>query len=449
MAFMLDKQELKPGLIIFRRSDVKHRDWYCRLKIPNVDRYKTVSLKTTDVVAARTKAFDEEMDLRFKVKHAMPIFDKTFGQVAKEYADFQKQRADAGEISRKRWQTEDGYIKKQLVPYCGNDQITKVGETRWKGYPLWRRGNGEGRGTDKRVSDWTIRGEMATFRSVMLFASAKKYTPESTKVFSLRTLKLGKPRGEAFTLEEYRVLYTHARKWVKAAEDKQTKWYREMFQKFMLCMTNMGLRPPEARNLRWRDIGQPMTGKDGRPFVPVSVRGKGKYRTLVAPITVAGYLDDIKNLSKGKTGPDDFVFTTYDGSQAKTLYASLLNDILGEKQTNLLYSSSGKRRSTYSFRHTYATFRLMYGTDVYILAQQMGTSVDMIEDYYGHIEAVRNPDLVLKGVPGWEATEEGPGEEASGVNADAAGTKAKPGKAKRQGKALPTAGKASRSTRRR
>jgi integrase len=89
----------------------------------------------------------------------------------------------------------------------------------------------------------------------------------------------------------------------------------------------------------------------------------------------------------------------------------------------------------------------MYGTDVFILARQMGTSVEMIEDYYGHVEPVKNPDLILKGIPGWE-TPEGTGEEASGVNAHTAGGKAKPGKAKRQGKALPTAGKASRSTRR-
>src|ERR1051326_6485605 len=109
MAFMLDKQELKPGLIIFRRSDVKHRNWYCRLKIPNVDRYKTIALETADIHDAKDKACDEDAELRFKVKHQMPVFDKSFSQVAKEYSDFQKQRAEAGEITLKRWKTEEGY----------------------------------------------------------------------------------------------------------------------------------------------------------------------------------------------------------------------------------------------------------------------------------------------------------------------------------------------------
>jgi len=440
---MVNKQELKPGLVVFQRSDVTHKEWHCRIKVPDQDRYKLFSLRTTDLNAARDMAFKHETRMHIKLEEGMPIFERSFSQVAKEYSDFQKQRATAGEITMKRWQTEDGYIRTQLNPYAGNTQIALIGAEKWRAYPLWRRSNGKGRGSDKRVSDWTIRAELAVFRSVMLFASRKKYTSGNAADFNMRHLKLGKPRGEAFTPEEYRTLYTYARKWVKKAENKKAQWYRQMFQKFMLCMTNMGLRPPEARNLRWRDIGQPRTGKDGKPFVPISVRGKGKHRILVAPITVATYLEDIRNISKA-TAPDDFVFTTYDGKPAETLYASLLDDILSEKETKLLYGASGKRRSTYSFRHTYATFRLMHGTDVYILAQQMGTSVEMIEAYYGHVEAVRNPDLILKGVPGWEAADDSPGESASGVNADAARAKQKP----RRGKDLPKAGKASRSTRR-
>jgi hypothetical protein len=35
IAFLIDTQELKPGLVIFRRADVKHRNWYCRVKLPS------------------------------------------------------------------------------------------------------------------------------------------------------------------------------------------------------------------------------------------------------------------------------------------------------------------------------------------------------------------------------------------------------------------------------
>ena len=38
MAFIVNTQELKPGLILFRRTDVKHHNWYCRIRLPNAER---------------------------------------------------------------------------------------------------------------------------------------------------------------------------------------------------------------------------------------------------------------------------------------------------------------------------------------------------------------------------------------------------------------------------
>ncbi len=244
MAHLLDKEELKPGLIIFRRSDVKHRNWYCRLKIPEVDRYKTISLETHDINAARDKAFDEDAELRFKLKHQMPVFDRAFSDVSKEYSDFQKQRAGAGEITHKRWQTEDGYIRNQLNRYVGKEQITLVGENHWKGYPMWRQSNSKGR-LAERVSDWTVRSEMATLRSVMRFAKSKKYITDLDP-FQAR-LKLGKPRREAFTPQEYRKLHTFGRSWIKEARwFDMHSWYRTIAYNFILIMSNTGMRPPEA-----------------------------------------------------------------------------------------------------------------------------------------------------------------------------------------------------------
>jgi len=107
MAFLVDTQELKPGLIIFRRADVKHRNWYCRIKLPHGDRYKSVSLKTADIDAARERAFDQDADLRFRIKHDVPIFNRPFSQIAQDYADLQKDRVEAGQIAHKRWELVD------------------------------------------------------------------------------------------------------------------------------------------------------------------------------------------------------------------------------------------------------------------------------------------------------------------------------------------------------
>jgi hypothetical protein len=79
----------------------------------------------------------------------------------------------------------------------------------------------------------------------------------------------------------------------------------------------------------------------------------------------------------------------------------MIEDLLIEAK--LRDGPSGVPRSTYCFRHTYATFRLGEGVDVYFLAEQMGTSVKMIEDHYGHVNTIKHADLVLQGMGGWDA----------------------------------------------
>src|SRR5208282_4182284 len=190
MAFLTDVQELKPGLIIFRRTDVKHRNWYCRVRIPKDDAatpdiianpYKTISLGTPDNHEARSKAFDHDAEIRFKVKHQVPIFSKTFAEVAKEHVDSQKSLADSGQITINRYKTVEVYVRLHLIPYVGHLQITMVGEDRWKSYPAWRRQhtkitNKHGKEIDGgTVTDTTIRHELKTFRSIMLLAAEKQY----------------------------------------------------------------------------------------------------------------------------------------------------------------------------------------------------------------------------------------------------------------------------------
>jgi integrase len=143
----------------------------------------------------------------------------------------------------------------------------------------------------------------------------------------------------------------------------------------------------------------PAKDREGREIVVLFVQGKGKSRKLVAPKSVGDYLERIQAISKA-TEPDDRVFTNVTGKPAKTLYSSLIADLLNEAK--LREGTQGVPRSTYCFRHTYATLRLQEGVDVYFLAEQMGTSVHMIESHYGHVNTIKHADRVLQGMAGWE-----------------------------------------------
>ena len=206
-------------------------------------------------------------------------------------------------------------------------------------------------------------------------------------------------RRDEFTLEEYRKLHTVGRKWIGEADKPSSIWYRTVTYNMILIACNTGMRPVEMKNLRWRDI-MPTKDRESREIVVLFVQGKDKSRKLVAPKSVGDYLERIRAISK-VTEPDDRVFTNITGKPAKTLYSS---PDCRSSETKRICAKARRafRAPPIRFRHTYATLRLQEGVDVYFLAEQMGTSVHMIESHYGHVNTIKHADRVLQGMAGWE-----------------------------------------------
>ena len=59
------------------------------------------------------------------------------------------------------------------------------------------------------------------------------------------------------------------------------------------------------------------------------------------------------------------------------------------------FAGPWKGRVPYSLRHTYATMRISEGISVFQLAANMGTSVEMIESFYGK-KRMRDPKMAKK-----------------------------------------------------
>ena len=58
-----------------------------------------------------------------------------------------------------------------------------------------------------------------------------------------------------------------------------------------------------------------------------------------------------------------------------------------------LVGSGCGRHLPYSIRHAYIAMRLMEGVSIYQLSSNVGTSIEMIENYYGHLRN-RDPNVV-------------------------------------------------------
>ena len=66
-------------------------------------------------------------------------------------------------------------------------------------------------------------------------------------------------------------------------------------------------------------------------------------------------------------------------------YRQLFSDILDEQQ--LKFDREGNRRTAYGLWHSYICLRLMEGADIYQIAKNCRTGVEMIEKFYAsHIK---------------------------------------------------------------
>ena len=76
-------------------------------------------------------------------------------------------------------------------------------------------------------------------------------------------------------------------------------------------------------------------------------------------------------------GPTDLIFPHWQREQFKTIL----------EEENLRFDRDGRPRTAYSLRHTYICLRLLEGADIYQIAKNCRTSVEMIEKYYAaHIK---------------------------------------------------------------
>jgi integrase len=140
-------------------------------------------------------------------------------------------------------------------------------------------------------------------------------------------------------------------------------------------MANTGLRPDEAARLEFRDVAIVTDEATGERILEIEVRGK---RGVGYCKSMTGAVMPFERLRKrAKPQPTDRVFR----DNQRILFNTILDEL------NLKLDRDGNRRTPYSLRHTYICLRLMEGADIYQIAKNCRTSVEMIEKFYAsHIK---------------------------------------------------------------
>ena len=125
-------------------------------------------------------------------------------------------------------------------------------------------------------------------------------------------------------------------------------------------------------------------------------RGKTGEREVVCNKGVEGCLDELRSFRSQELGhpPSDqeHVFCHASGAPVGSFKGGFQRAL---KEVGVLFASDGKKRVPYSLRHTYATMRLAEGVSVFQLAANMGTSVEMLEEFYGK-KRMRDPRMATE-----------------------------------------------------
>jgi hypothetical protein len=170
---------LKDGkLRLFKRADTKSGYWQYQVIING--RPVIRSTKTTILEDATAIAVSGFYEILVKVKHDIPIFDKTFMQIAKEFISDYKRKAEVGVKGAGRLSLIESKAKTVFPPFFKEMSITKIGTKTLDEFVLWRSDPKNGR-FGKAPTQVTINGELAIINSILKFAVINKFIPSIPK----------------------------------------------------------------------------------------------------------------------------------------------------------------------------------------------------------------------------------------------------------------------------
>jgi integrase len=357
---------------LYMRPNSPH--WQCACSIAGKQR--RTSTKEESLARAKDVARDWYLGLMGKYRAGELKEGVTFRK-ASEYFVNEYEIITQGERNKEYAESHAMRLRVHLLPFFGDKVVTEVTPGLVQEYRVHRMTSrlDKKTGLPKRPSRTTMHHEIITLRHVLKTANRHgwlPYLPDLTAPYKTS----GKIAHRAwFSPDEYKQLYKATGE--RAKNPKKERWRSacEDLHDYVLFMVNSGLRPDEAKRIEIRDIEVVTDGPDKERILHIAVRGKrgvGYCKTMagaVLPFTRMKKRHDLQ--------PTDLLFPKIQ----RELFNTLLDEL------SLKRDREGNPRTTYSLRHTYICFRLMEGADIYQIAKNCRTSVEMIEKFYAaHIK---------------------------------------------------------------
>jgi integrase len=144
-----------------------------------------------------------------------------------------------------------------------------------------------------------------------------------------------------------------------------------------IFLAGTGVRPEEAFGADWRDVDlERRVFMVRRAFAKGRLKQYGKTTGSSRSVPLrARVVRALERLPRRR----GIVFPASEGGRIE------INNWRNRLWTPSLAAAGIEHRRIYDLRHTYATWSLAAGVDIFTLARRMGTSVKMIDQTYGHL----------------------------------------------------------------
>lgn len=377
---------------LFRRPNSER--WHCRASVGGMQHRH--STKQSSLALAKDVAEDWYLTLAGKAARGEIKAGKTFRYAAERFITEFKVLTE-GQRSPFYVQRHRDRLDLYLLPFFGNKVLTEITSGMIQDYRIDRitRGGVEKlkksesvesakrARNGKRPSRSTLHQEIVCLRQVLKFARRHGWLELMPDLSDPYRASSKVSHRAWFSPAEYEMLYQAARK--RIASPKRDRWLGayEDLKDYIIFQVNTGLRPDEAKRLQVRDVEIVQDGSGREPILHIAVRGKrgtGWAKSMPGAVFPFTQMKERHNL-----GPTDLIFPT--------LQRELFNTLLDELQ--LKKDREGNPRTFYSLRHTYISMRLLEGADIYQIAKNCRTSVEMIEKYYAsHIKDMIDAEAV-------------------------------------------------------
>ena len=360
---------------------------------------RRTSTKEDSLSKAKEIAEDWYLQLRGKLRSGEIKTEKTFREASELYLR-EYDIITQGQRNRVYVRSQHSRSQVHLVPFFGHMGLSEITAGKVQDYRIHRHQEAMAK-RGKPPAHNTMHPEIVTLRQTLKTALRQGWLDRLPDLSEPYRSSPKISHRAWFSPEEYKKLYEATRKRAHHPKQERFKWESEQLHDYVLFSANTGLRPDEARRLQFRDVTIVEDEGSGQTILEIEVRGKrgvGYCKSMTGAVRPFERLKDrlrpahadearkngnaaqtVKNGSEELRlpGPTDLIFPKWQ----REMFTAILDE------ENLKSDREGRPRTAYSLRHTYICLRLMEGADIYQIAKNCRTSVEMIEKYYAsHIK---------------------------------------------------------------